>query len=151
MVEFLVIGYGNTLRGDDGVGYRIAEIVADWGLQQVRSLPVHQLTPELSAEIASSRVVVFVDARVSEGEAIALSPDTPPHLELQPLSPTTDATLGHTATPTALLALTQSLFGVTPTAYHLLIPATQFEFQETLSPLTQQAMATALDQIHQML
>jgi hydrogenase maturation protease len=28
--KILVIGYGNTLRGDDGVGYQIAETVADW-------------------------------------------------------------------------------------------------------------------------
>jgi Ni,Fe-hydrogenase maturation factor len=31
----LVIGYGNSLRCDDGVGQAIARRVADWGLKDV--------------------------------------------------------------------------------------------------------------------
>jgi len=35
-VDYLIIGYGNTLRGDDGAGPRVAEAVAGWGLPNVR-------------------------------------------------------------------------------------------------------------------
>ncbi len=45
MTKVLVIGYGNTLRSDDGAGKRVAELVAEWQLLNVRSLLVHQLTP----------------------------------------------------------------------------------------------------------
>ena len=39
----LVIGYGNTLRSDDGVGPHIAQEVAAQGWPSVCSITVHQL------------------------------------------------------------------------------------------------------------
>src|SRR5262245_41264787 len=65
----LVIGYGNTLRGEDGIGPAVAEEVAARGLPGVRVIVAHQLTPELAADIADARLVVFVDAAVS-GERV---------------------------------------------------------------------------------
>jgi Ni,Fe-hydrogenase maturation factor len=50
----LVIGIGNLLRGDDGVGGLLAE--------EVGGRSVQQLTPELAAELAELEVVVFIDA-----------------------------------------------------------------------------------------
>jgi len=58
----LLIGYGNTLRSDDGAGQKIANIVSEWNLPQWRSLSVHQLTPELALDIAQADLVIFVDA-----------------------------------------------------------------------------------------
>jgi len=61
----LVIGYGNTLRRDDGVGVRAAEMMAaDSRFADVEVLTVYQLTPELSLDIATASLVVFVDADV---------------------------------------------------------------------------------------
>jgi hydrogenase maturation protease len=60
--QVVVIGYGNTLRSDDGAGQQVATLVEDWQLPQVRSLAVHQLTPELAAELATAQMVIFVDA-----------------------------------------------------------------------------------------
>lgn len=57
----IVIGYGNTLRSDDGAGQKVAEILASWHLPQVRSISVHQLTPELAAPIAEAELAIFVD------------------------------------------------------------------------------------------
>ena len=36
--EILVVGYGNTLRGDDGVGPRVAEAIGKRQLPGVRTL-----------------------------------------------------------------------------------------------------------------
>jgi len=66
MKQFLVVGYGNTLRGDDGLGPYIAE-----RLEQVRMPPgaqVHieclpQLDVCLVLKMRDMDVVVFVDAR----------------------------------------------------------------------------------------
>ncbi|MEO1148961.1 MAG: hydrogenase maturation protease [Cyanobacteria bacterium J06638_22] len=140
----LVIGYGNTLRGDDGVGYQVAEAVLDWHLARVHSLPCHQLTPELAADIAQVQRVVFVDA--------AIAPTTPPpEVTLEPLHPDEDlAFTTHTATPSALLALTKWLYGATPTAYQLTIPAIAFAMGETLSPMTAQGKALALERLRQL-
>jgi Ni,Fe-hydrogenase maturation factor len=61
----LVIGYGNTLRRDDGVGVRAAEMMAaDARFTDVEVLTAYQLTPELSLDIATASLVVFVDADV---------------------------------------------------------------------------------------
>ena len=64
----LIIGYGNSLRGDDGAGLLLAEGLEEaWQARQVEveRLAVHQLTPELTLEISREEVtsVVFVDTR----------------------------------------------------------------------------------------
>ena len=140
----LVIGYGNTLRGDDGVGYQVAEAVLNWHLAGIHSLPCHQLTPELAADIAQVQRVVFVDA--------AIAPTTtPPEVTLETLHPDADlAFTTHTATPSALLALTKWLYGATPTAYQLTIPAIAFAMGEILSPMTAQGKALALERLRQL-
>lgn len=57
----LLIGLGNSLRGDDGVGPQlVAWADGQWPWLRVRA--VHQLTPELSDDLAAARRVLFVDA-----------------------------------------------------------------------------------------
>lgn len=68
----LVIGYGNELRGDDGVGPKVAEAVEAWKLAGVSVLALRQLTPELAADLAVVRRVIFVDA------ALPQKPTSPP-------------------------------------------------------------------------
>jgi hypothetical protein len=46
--ELLVIGYGNSLRRDDGVGPRVAEAVEALQLPGVRTLTCQLLTPEFA-------------------------------------------------------------------------------------------------------
>lgn len=60
--SFLIIGYGNELRSDDGVGQRVSDTVATWKLPNVRALSVFQLTPELTENLATVNVAIFVDA-----------------------------------------------------------------------------------------
>lgn len=142
--NWLIIGYGNTLRGDDGVGYVIAETVAQWQLTGVRSIAVHQLTPDLSEVIAQSEQILFIDAVVP-----AATPN--PTVEIAPLTIDYNHTFtGHFADPGALLAIAQTLYDHAPTAYRLLIPTVSFEFGEQFSPLTQTSMELALDKIKQL-
>jgi hydrogenase maturation protease len=135
----LVIGYGNTLRGDDGIGYQVAETVAEWQLPQVRSIAVHQLLPELAADIAEVEIVVFVDAVVAI--------DFPaPNIIIAPLVAGEDATFStHIITPQLLLGMTQKLYRATPVAYLLTIPAIDFTLGTTLSPLAIRGKELALD------
>ena len=62
MTLFLVIGYGNELRGDDAVGPEVARCVAEWRRPEVVGIAVHQLTPELAVALSEVAVVIFVDA-----------------------------------------------------------------------------------------
>jgi Ni,Fe-hydrogenase maturation factor len=63
----LVIGYGNDLRGDDGAGPRVAELVRGWRLPGLTAIAVRQLTPELAEPLASAEFALFVDARPPDG------------------------------------------------------------------------------------
>ena len=142
-MNYLIIGYGNTLRSDDGVGYKVAEKVEQWGIAGVRALPIHQLTPELAEDIANANTVIFVDA-------VLVTDEMPPKVTIQSIKPAqVYDDFCHTGNPRSLLALTQVLYGKFPKAYWLLIPALNVEFGEQLSPLTATAAESALETIEQ--
>lgn len=137
----LVIGYGNSLRGDDSVGPLVAERLSNQAWPDVRCLAVHQLTPELAAEIAAAEEVYFVDAsvRTDVDHHYHLSPERQTGESalpwIEPLFPTTTNTTeqGHTWSPGLLLHLCQILYHADPVAYQILIPAQQFDYGAALS------------------
>lgn len=122
----LVIGYGNTLRRDDGVGPRVAEAVAALGLPAVQGLACALLTPELAEPVAHADAVVFVDASVGG----------PAEVQLRPLDTSEPSRiLAHSADPRAILALARDVFGHAPPAWWLTIPAQDLGLGEELSGL----------------
>jgi hydrogenase maturation protease len=137
----LLIGYGNTLRNDDGVGQKVATIVEQWKIPGVRSHCVHQLTPELVTDIAQAELVIFVDAAIQQ------------EVEVRKLVSSSEASdnLGHSLNPETLLSLTEILYNHLPDAYWILIPGINFDFGEDFSPLTQEGMEKALEEIKQLL
>ncbi len=144
-MNYLVIGYGNSLRGDDGAGQRVAELVNDWQLDRVRSLSLHQLTPELAADIAEAETVIFVDAT---------SPTEEPSTQIQVVpiqAKETPTHWAHFQDPRSLLALTQRVYGTVPPSWWILIPAVDFEFGEQFSAITQQGIIDALIQIKELI
>jgi Ni,Fe-hydrogenase maturation factor len=63
----LVIGYGNTLRSDDGVGWHAAALLAgDRRLAGAEILAVHQLTPELALDFSRASLVILIDASADD-------------------------------------------------------------------------------------
>jgi hydrogenase maturation protease len=139
--NFLVIGYGNTLRGDDGVGPRVAEAVAALNLPGVRTLACQMLTPELADQISQARVAIFVDAAV----------DVPNEVQLRKLEPNDSSQLmAHAADPRTMLALARDVFGHAPEAWWLTIPAVNLDFCEELSPETQRGFEEALEKIQEL-
>jgi hydrogenase maturation protease len=137
-VELLVIGYGNTLRGDDGVGPRVAEAVGRMRLPGVRTLICQQLSPEHAAPISLAQTVVFVDAAV----------DAPREVRLRRLEPhDTSQLMAHAADPRTMLALSRDVFGHVPHAWWLTIPAVNTEFSETLTPEAEHGLAEAVEKI----
>ena len=141
MKQSLVIGYGNTLRSDDGAGQKVAEIIAELDLANVRSLAVHQLTPELANDIAKSDLVIFVDASARELETVKIQHLIPGKF---------NSKLGHNSHPSYLLTLTQFLYNKTPLAYWLLIPASNFEFGEIFSTITEKSIDRAVKKIQEL-
>jgi hydrogenase maturation protease len=135
----LVIGVGNPLRGDDGVGWWLARLarradraglpIGDQtknGVPQVRLVP--QLTPELALEVAAARRVLFVDAWCGAGAEAA-----PTLRPLRPGGGDGGADLGHGLDPAALLALASLFAEEPPPAWLLLVPAFAFPHGTVLS------------------
>ncbi len=136
--EFLVIGYGNELRGDDGVGPKVAAAVEALHLPGVRTLICQQLSPEHAEPVSQARRVVFVDAAV----------DAPREVQLRKLEPADSSQLmAHAADPRTMLALARDIFGHCPEAWWLTIPAEHTGFTEELSPSVQRGLKEAIDKI----
>jgi hydrogenase maturation protease len=132
---FLVIGYGNLLRGDDGVGPRVAEAVEMLHLPGVCTLIRQQLSPEDAEPISRAKTVVFVDAAV----------DAPHEVQLRELVPgDTTQLMAHAADPRTMLALARDVFGHAPRAWLLTIPAFDLGFGEILSPTAQSRCSEAV-------
>jgi hydrogenase maturation protease len=134
--DILVIGYGNELRGDDGLGPLVAKAAAAANIPGVRVLTTRQLLPELAANLAVARLAVFVDASVEANErGIAV--------RLQAVTDTMDW-YTHRASPGALVALTHAVYGRTPDAWWLTVSGRYFEFGEGLSSSAEENARQAL-------
>jgi hydrogenase maturation protease len=161
MKTTLVIGYGNTLRSDDGVGQKVAEIVAGWELEGVRSLPVHQLTPELADDMAQVETVIFVDVYSSltpplvrgvGGDQTLVTEVEDDQIIIKTLENNQiNHNFGHTSSPEFLLYLTEKLYNTKPQCYWVLIPGINFEFGEELSEMTEAKKAIALQKIREII
>lgn len=124
-VGTLLIGYGNPLRGDDGVGWVVADALQDW--TGVTAVSTHQLLPELADQIACAEKVVFVDATV-EG--------VPGEIRITAVSPQTNGSAStHQMSPGILLSYAAELYGRCPPAYLITVTGQDFGYTETLSPL----------------
>ena len=133
MPHTLIIGYGNALRGDDGAGCIVAELLRE-RIQdpEIEILSQQQLLPELMEPIARAAHVIFIDASVS-GRAGKVN--------RIPLCPAPAcARFTHHATPESLLAGAQSLYGHTPEATLYTIPGRFFETGRELTPSVRRAV-----------
>jgi hydrogenase maturation protease len=135
----LVIGYGNELRGDDGVGPFVAGTIERKHLPGVRTLVLPQLLPELAPEIADAKGVIFVDA-AREGL---------PHFAVSRLEPAEASPLmTHALDPPALLAIAQVLYGRAPDAWLVTVAANDFEPGAEISRDARSRAIRAILRIH---
>jgi hydrogenase maturation protease len=131
MKKVLVIGYGNTLRGDDAAGIRAAELIMK-RRPEIECVCIHQLMPELAEQIAVSDIVIFIDADVNVEQ---------PNVRLIEPGVEVDQPRTHFISPESLLRLSHQLYQRIPfKAYVIGIPASQFEFSEKLSESTKKAV-----------
>jgi hydrogenase maturation protease len=135
----LLIGYGNPLRRDDGVAWRVAAAVQDQiPAHHLRVVTTHQLTPELAEIIAAAPHVLLVDAAV----------DLPPgKLALRPVQAAQDPRpeSAHHLHPATLLALARLLSPKAPAHLTLLtIGGEDFQHGEALSPAVEAAVPVAV-------
>ena len=136
MKRTLVIGIGNTIRGDDGVGIRVVEQLAE-RYTGFDVLCVHQLSPEHAETVARYERVVIVDASV----ATSVVRVTPLHAAAGTRLPRT-----HDVSPAGILALAAALYQTTPSETVLVeVPASACDFSEQLSSPTAALVEETID------
>lgn len=142
-MSVLILGFGNLLAGDDGVGFRAAQMLAARVQQpQVCVRALRQLTPELAEDAAQADVVVFVDASV----------ELPPgKIGCRRIEATATASVfSHQLAPEAVLGLAERLYGRRPEALLFSVGARTFTGPE-LSSEVRQALPSLLGQIEELI
>lgn len=135
----LILGCGNTLRGDDGIGPALCA----WADEryaaepQLRVIARQQWTPELAEDIAAADAVLFIDCSVQAGSGIVQLTD------IKPASTNADPGRHH-LDAAALLAIANQLYSKTPhKALQLTIGVASVELGEQLSCEVQAALPNA--------
>lgn len=142
----LVIGYGNTLRSDDGAGpvvaKRLAHRLAAEHASGVLALAVMQLVPELAEDISRSKCVIFIDAsvkvpagRLDAARVQAYNQGKHP------------GRLGHHETPERLITLCEKVFGNVPPAFVLAIGAASLDLGSHLSAAVKPVIRELVDHL----
>ena len=126
----LIIGYGNPLRRDDGVGWAVIEALQQATLPNVTCLAVHQLTPELSENMSLAETVILIDASV-EGQAgdIKITPV---------IAHANTPAMTHHLSPQGLLAMTNWLYDMLPFTILITITGADFGVGEGLSDVVKE-------------
>ena len=139
----LVLGFGNELRRDDGLGPVVARTVEARGVPGVCARGVHQLTPELAEELSRAALAIFVDARVE--------PKTPAVEARRLEAGRTSASSTHLCDPRDLLSLAIALYGRAPEAWLVSIAGHEFGPGEGLSERSRSQIDEAVRVIGELL
>ena len=153
MTKVLVIGYGNSDRQDDGVGWHVLQKLSDHFGSPVNALDggtfeqVHnpqlvfvlQLTPEMAESIGQYDVVCFVDAHTG-----AYAGD----VRVAPIKPGYQASpFTHHLTPESCLELSKALYGRSPESLVVSVRGYHFGYRTELSDKTAALVDIAVEHI----
>lgn len=135
----LVVGYGNALRSDDGLGWHVAGLLAeDPRLVGTTVLQRHQLMPELAVEVSGAALVVLVDAEngLTAGEVSVTHVAGNSH---------GGTSWSHHFSPSDLVALTRELYGSSPEVFLVSAGVASTEVGDQLSPAVAGALPHLTD------
>ena len=137
----LIVGYGNVLRSDDGLGPLAAERLADDPrVADATVLVRHQLTLDLVIDMHEANLVVFIDAsRDLAPGSIAVQDLTTPAADLGPWT--------HQVSAAALVALAAALYGMTPSAVLVSMGVASVDAGDRLTPIVQTALPALVDAV----
>jgi hydrogenase maturation protease len=143
----LVLGYGNTLRGDDGFGPAVASYLQGKvaSAQSVEILSEQQLLPEHAEKVAAANLVIFVDACQSTevGRIVCLEFAR----DSETKGSRAESILAHALSASTILELAASLYGHCPQAYVYTVGTASVGFSQTLSPLVEAAVPKVAEMI----
>jgi hydrogenase maturation protease len=124
--RILIIGLGNPLRSDDGLGWWAAQELCQTKLSQpIQIITQPQLTPELSLAASQADFVIFIDASQNE---------RPGEIRCRRLVPElARGAFSHQLSPSGVLGLAEELYGTAAQGYLVSMGANCFDHGERLS------------------
>jgi hydrogenase maturation protease len=147
MKPVLVLACGNTLRGDDGVGWRIGSALQDEFQNEpaesaVEVILTQQLLPEHAEPLSRSNTAIFLDCSAIAQPGVVSTHSLSPAQSLPRI-------FTHHLDPASLLKLTQDLYGRIPArAVSITIGGKSFELQEQLTEPVTAAIPIAVQAVH---
>jgi hydrogenase maturation protease len=132
--DLLLMGYGNSLRRDDGLGPALAERFE--GTPGVRVEAAHQLNAEDAVLVSEHDRVVFVDASRDDSVTNFRWSRLRPEAEIAPFST-------HALSPETVLSLSVQLTGRAPEAFLLEIKGEDWSLGEGFSDPGARRLGTA--------
>lgn len=157
MNRFLLIGYGNPDRQDDGIAWHILQAVAvklglPAALTYEDEFPVNnqldftfclQLTPEMAEELSGYEYVCFVDAHTGD------IPDPVRMIEVK--SEFQRSPFTHHLSAQSLLSMCETIYAKKPEARLLSVRGYQFGFTRELSTQSKALLPEALQMLEEWL
>lgn len=124
--RILIVGIGNELRGDDGIGAYICRCIEEKKIEGVHTLISHQLHTELAEEFLAYDHIVIADASVNEKP-----------VEFYPLKPgqLAPASSSHHVNASMLAAIAKQLYNKELSIMICSVKAEDFEIGSSLSAL----------------
>jgi hydrogenase maturation protease len=136
MKKFLLIGYGNPGRGDDGLGPALAEAIEQRQFADVEVDIDFQLNVEDAYAFEGREAVIFADAMVKGDEGFTWH-------EIEPKDETSFTS--HSVSPAGVMALAKKLFNIRTRGFVLAIRG--YEFDEFGAPITERGGKNLRDAI----
>jgi hydrogenase maturation protease len=138
--KVLIIAYGNPLRSDDGLAWRVAEKLSEQYLtSDLEIITCHQLTPELALPASQASLVLFIDA------ARAGIPGEIASVLVEPQRASSVFT--HEFSPSTILNVAQDLHGRCPKAFAISLCGDCFDHGEVLSPKVEGSLPRLVAQV----
>ena len=134
----LVVGIGNPLRSDDGVGPCIVHKIEEKNIPGVNTLSAHQLNVELLEEVGGYQKVLLVDASYS-GDGLSFRKVIPINVDKGASS--------HHFSPEFFLALSKKLYQRDLNLFLYSIRGRNFDIGGQLSPDVMSLVPKAVDEI----
>ena len=123
--NILIVGVGNTLMGDDGIGAYVAARLEEMQLQGVHAITVQQMTSDLLDEMLQAGKTIIVDA--------AMEADPVQFYKVEETAPA-GASYSHYTSAIQLLKMAQLVYERKLSVYICAVGARDLTLNGTLSP-----------------
>lgn len=136
--NILIVGIGNILRGDDGIGNYVCNCINRMHIKNVKSITTQQLDTSLLEDFTKADAVVLVDAALS-GHPVAFYAAGKNNSMYAPASHSMNANL--------LVELAQQLYKKNPQLMICAVRGDNFNMGENLSDTAKQHADDAINTI----